>query len=133
MSQALRWTVALLYFLLGIAASASARGFVYETNFAWNRLDKSHIIVMVSINDSKPAPFILDTGFEVTLLLNPSYKDIKFTKKSNSVLINGNLKATDLEDVKYSLQSIPEKLEINEPLSKFSFSLSLRIVGTCCR
>ncbi|MGC4043645.1 MAG: hypothetical protein QM758_07545 [Armatimonas sp.] len=79
---------------------------IYEVPFEWGDTNPL-ILIQVSINGSRPAPFMFDTGSEATLILNTSYTKIRSSPAGRSVILNETATMEQIKPVKLVLKSAP--------------------------
>jgi hypothetical protein len=99
----------LLLMLITSCWNASADGVVLESNFSWDPLISPRIIVYASVNDSEMAPFIFDSGFSGSVMINRSFNGIKVSKSGIAVKVNSEVKVDKIKRIELVLNTAPKK------------------------
>lgn len=79
---------------------------VYELPFEWGETNPL-ILIQASVNGSRPAPFMFDTGSEATLILNESYTKIRSQSIGRPVILNETSKMDQVSSMKLTLKAAP--------------------------
>ena len=93
------------------AQAAWADPYIFEIPFEWGR-ESPMLILQASINGAAPAPFVFDTGFEATVVLNESFPGLQVTPQEGQDSKDGKPALKALKPFKMAIKGAPNDLEI---------------------